>query len=90
MPSHWNTSVQDVEDIRATLKHVDPEQISLSSIRDRLGPIISDLQTLHSLQRPKSYKLTWLDDGVVQVEIIMELDEAGAEGMIRNLWLQSD
>jgi hypothetical protein len=90
MPNYWRTRAQDVEDIRSTLKHVDLEDISLPDIRDRLGPIVSDLQTLQSLRRPKSYKLTQLDDAVVQVEIIMELDQDDAEDMVRKLWLEAD
>lgn len=87
MHSYHRTAIQDLEDIRVTLKHTDRVDIDTSAIRDRLGPIIADLEVLSSLRRPRSYKLVNEEDGTVTITIEMNLDEGGAEDMVRKLWL---
>lgn len=86
---YYRDTVNDIESIRSTLKHVDPEKIDLADIRDRLGPIVADLEVLMSLRRPHSYKLTWMEDGLVEIEIKMQLDQGTADDMVRKLWLEA-
>jgi hypothetical protein len=83
---YYGDSVSRLENIRSTLKHLDPADISMSDIRDRLGPILADLQVLASLRRPDSLKLARVEDGSVRVTIEMVLDEAEAEDMLQKLW----
>jgi hypothetical protein len=91
--TYYQSRIDAINDIRSRIKHVDPENINLDDIRDTLGYIISDLEVLASLKRPDSFKLTRVsEDGMLmtKVEIQMMLDEAGAEDMIRKLWLEEN
>jgi hypothetical protein len=84
--NYYQTRAQDVEDMRATLKHSDPGDVNLSDIRDRLGPIVADMEMIASLRRPDSLKLERLDDGLARVTVEMVVDESEASDMIRKLW----
>jgi hypothetical protein len=91
--TYYQSRIQDIENIRAILKHSDPSTVDLTDIRGTLGYIISDLQVLDSLRRPDVFKLSRVsDDGIMmnKIEITMLLDDEEAEDMMRKLWLRDD
>jgi hypothetical protein len=91
--TYYKSRVQDIENIRAALKHSDPGTVDLTDIRSTLGYIISDLQVLDSLSRPDSFKISRVsDDGIMmnKIEMTMLLDDEEAEDMVRKLWLRDD
>lgn len=85
---YYGDLVQELESIRSSIKHLDPTDVPLDNIRDILGHVILDLQVLQSLRRPHSYKLQRsYEETEVTVTIEIKTDEAGAEDMIRKLWM---
>jgi hypothetical protein len=85
---YYNDAITRLDDIRSTIKHVDPGQINLSNIRDSLGSIRQDLEILAFLKRPNSYNLEQQDDGTTKITITMILDRDEADEVVKKLWIE--
>jgi hypothetical protein len=88
MSNYYQDRITQAESIRSQIKHVNPEHISLSDIRDFLGFVIQDLEVLAALKRPDSYTLQRLPDLITRVTIQMDLDDDQAQDLVRKLWLE--
>jgi hypothetical protein len=86
---YYQDNVQELENIRALIKHADPAEFDLYRIRDFLGYIQGDLEMLASLRRPDSLTLKRCEDGLTEITITIIADEMYAEDTIRKLWLET-